>query len=123
MIIAQKELLKRKNFIEEVKNYLLTGKVPKGCGINVTAQHLCFEDVDSDECNIMCELREGYAEVVTLAELRKAQNLTQQQVADALDIKYQYVQLWERGERRPGTMYLTKLAKLYKVPIEMLLKL
>ena len=48
-----------------------------------------------------------------LKELRKAAGLTQAQVALQLNVSFQAVSLWERGETAPDIDKLTELAKLY----------
>ena len=45
--------------------------------------------------------------------LREERKLTQEQVADALDVSFQAVSSWERDEYKPDTDKLLKLAELF----------
>lgn len=47
-----------------------------------------------------------------IADLRKAQNLSQGQLADALDISRQAVSKWENDQASPDTLKLIKLAEV-----------
>lgn len=58
MIIIQEGLRK-----SVVKNYFLTGKLPKNVSVNISDGDYCFEDIDSDEPNIFCNLKDGYEEL------------------------------------------------------------
>ena len=49
--------------------------------------------------------------------LREEKKLTQEQVADALDVSYQAVSSWERDEYKPDLDKLIKLAELFDVSI------
>lgn len=57
----------------------------------------------------------------TLAELRKQNNMTQAEVADALHISYQAVSKWERDESLPDITLLPSIAELFHVSIDKLL--
>ena len=57
----------------------------------------------------------------TLAELRKQNNMTQAEVADALHISYQAVSKWEREESLPDITLLPSIAELFHVSIDKLL--
>jgi len=56
-----------------------------------------------------------------LYELRKKNNLSQEDVADKLGISRQSVSKWERAEASPDTDNLISLAKLYNVSLDELL--
>lgn len=56
-----------------------------------------------------------------LIELRRAANLTQNDVADALGVTRQTVSQQERYVTVPSTESLRKLAKLYGVPVDYLM--
>lgn len=45
-----------------------------------------------------------------IAQLRKARNLTQQQLADQLNVTNRAISRWERGEGYPEITLLPKLA-------------
>jgi transcriptional regulator with XRE-family HTH domain len=53
-----------------------------------------------------------------IAELRKSQNLTQQQLADELDVAQQVVASYEIGRRRVPVSTLPALARVLGVTIE-----
>lgn len=57
----------------------------------------------------------------TIAELRKQNNMTQAEVADALYISYQAVSKWERGECLPDITLLPSIAELFQISIDKLL--
>ena len=52
---------------------------------------------------------------------RKRANITQQEVAKALDVDQSSVSLWERGINLPRASLLPQLAKLYNCTIDELL--
>lgn len=56
-----------------------------------------------------------------LAEARKSKNLTQAQVAEKLDISFQAVSSWERGETAPEIDKLADIAALYDITLDWLL--
>lgn len=56
-----------------------------------------------------------------MAEARKRRNLTQADVAQRLDVSFQAVSLWERGETSPDIEKLPEIASLYHVTIDWLL--
>lgn len=58
-----------------------------------------------------------------IAQLRKDQNLTQQQLADELGVTQQVIASYEIGRRRVPVSALPGLAKALAVPIEALLGL
>ncbi len=56
-----------------------------------------------------------------IAELRKAKDLTQLELADRMVVSYQAVSNWERGNSMPDISNLVELAKILEVSIEELL--
>lgn len=54
--------------------------------------------------------------------LREERNLTQEQVADKLDVSFQAVSSWEREEYKPDTDKLIKLAALFDVSLSALVE-
>lgn len=56
-----------------------------------------------------------------IAELRKANNMTQMELADRLGISFQAVSNWERGNSMPDISKLPELAKIFSVSIDELL--
>jgi transcriptional regulator with XRE-family HTH domain len=52
-----------------------------------------------------------------IAFLRKTNNMTQAELGDSLNVTYQAVSKWERGESHPDYETISKIAKLYGVPI------
>ena len=54
----------------------------------------------------------------TIRRLRKEKGLTQDALADALEISRQAVAKWESGKSAPATENLLKLAALLEVPLE-----
>lgn len=61
----------------------------------------------------------GFSE--RLGEVRKQKNLTQREVAERLDVSFQAVSLWERGETAPDIEKLADIASLYQVSVDWLL--
>ena len=57
-----------------------------------------------------------------ILKLRKANNLTQEQLAEQLQVSRQAVSKWEKGTSEPNTSNLMALAKLYGIPAEDLLR-
>lgn len=55
-----------------------------------------------------------------IAQLRKQNNMTQAEVADALHISYQAVSKWERGESLPDISLLPRIAELFQISIDKL---
>ena len=53
-----------------------------------------------------------------LKELRKKQNLTQEEVAEAIGVSAQTVSKWERGLLQPDLNVLPRLAALYKTTLD-----
>ena len=58
-----------------------------------------------------------------LVGLRKANNLSQEALAEKLGISRQAVSKWERAEASPDTDNLIALARLYHVSLDELLKI
>lgn len=56
-----------------------------------------------------------------LVTLRKANGYTQSDIAEKLDVSFQAVSLWERGETNPEIDKLIAMAELYGVSIDWLL--
>ena len=54
--------------------------------------------------------------------LREERKLTQEQVADKLDVSFQAVSAWERNEYKPDTDNLIKLASLFDVSLSALVE-
>ena len=50
-----------------------------------------------------------------IAQMRKENNLTQEQLADLLGVSRQSVSKWENGSADPSTANLIALARLYGV--------
>lgn len=55
-----------------------------------------------------------------ITDLRKAQNLSQGQLADALEISRQAVSKWENDQASPDTLKLIKLAEILDTEVEYL---
>ncbi len=58
----------------------------------------------------------------TIADYRKAANMTQSEVADQLGVTYQAVSKWERDESLPDITMLPKIADLFHISIDTLLR-
>lgn len=56
-----------------------------------------------------------------IAELRKAHNMTQFELADKLGISFQAVSNWERGNSMPDISKLPEIAELFSVSIDEIL--
>ena len=52
-----------------------------------------------------------------IAQLRKKNNMTQAQLGDELSVTYQAVSKWERGESLPDFDTISRISKLFQVPI------
>lgn len=59
--------------------------------------------------------------LIRLRELRESRGLTLEQVAEALDLRNQYVSNYELGKRRPDFDTLKKFADFYNVSIDYIL--
>ncbi|MBP5293306.1 MAG: helix-turn-helix domain-containing protein [Clostridia bacterium] len=53
-----------------------------------------------------------------LSELRRAKGLSQEELAEKLNVSRQAISKWERGESSPDTDNLIELAKLYGVSLD-----
>ena len=56
-----------------------------------------------------------------LAAVRKERSMTQREVAERLNVSFQAVSLWERGETAPDIDKLVEIASLYQVTTDWLL--
>lgn len=56
-----------------------------------------------------------------IAALRKARNLTQTQLAEALYVSHQAVSKWEKGKSVPDAEMLTAIARYFRVTVDQLL--
>lgn len=56
-----------------------------------------------------------------IANLRKANHMTQTELADLLCVRYQAVSNWERGTAMPDIAKLPELADIFRVTIDALL--
>ena len=52
-----------------------------------------------------------------IAELRKKSGMTQDDLGKAMNVSYQAVSKWERGESQPDFNTMSKIAKLFNVPL------
>ena len=57
-----------------------------------------------------------------LVELRKLRGLTQQNLADLLDVQPRLLGRWERGQGKPQFDYILKLAQVLEVSLDQLLR-
>lgn len=57
----------------------------------------------------------------TISSLRRTHDMTQMQLADAMNVSYQAVSNWERGQSMPDISKLPELADLFGVTIDELL--
>lgn len=53
-----------------------------------------------------------------LARLREQNNMSQFEVAEALDVSRQAISRWETGRAKPSTEKLIALSRLYGVPLD-----
>lgn len=58
---------------------------------------------------------------IKIALLRKERNLTQMELADMLNISYQAVSNWERGETMPDISKLPEIAQIFNTSIDYIL--
>ena len=56
-----------------------------------------------------------------LAKARKDKGMTQSEVAEKLNVSFQAVSLWERGETTPEIEKLSEIAALYDITLDWLL--
>ncbi|HOO44564.1 MAG TPA: helix-turn-helix transcriptional regulator [Bacillota bacterium] len=57
-----------------------------------------------------------------LIRLRKERNLTQKDLADALNVSFQAVSKWERGENLPDANLMLEIADFYHVTVDEILR-
>ena len=57
-----------------------------------------------------------------LIKLRKENNFTQSDLANKLDVSFQAVSKWERGENLPDAYSLIEIAKTYGITVDEILK-
>lgn len=57
----------------------------------------------------------------TIAQLRHSRNMTQMQLADEMNVSFQAVSNWERGQSMPDISKLPELSELFGVSIDRLL--
>ena len=53
-----------------------------------------------------------------IAEFRKKENLSQEQLAEKIDVTRQTISKWELGETNPNIEQAKKLAKVFKVSLD-----
>lgn len=58
-----------------------------------------------------------------LAELRKKNNLTQQELGDVLSVSYQTISKWENGVVSPDISMLPKISQYFGISVDALLGL
>lgn len=58
-----------------------------------------------------------------IKDLRKAEKLTQQQLADAVGVTFQTVSKWETGVAMPDLSVIPELAEMFRVSVDQLLGL
>ena len=56
-----------------------------------------------------------------LIQLRKSNRITQEQLAEQMNVSRQTIYKWERGEAVPGSEKLAQLAQFYQVSMERLM--
>jgi len=57
-----------------------------------------------------------------LVHLRKTYGYTQSDLAEKLDVSFQAVSKWERGENLPDAFTLVELARIYEISVDEILK-
>jgi transcriptional regulator with XRE-family HTH domain len=57
---------------------------------------------------------------VIIKELRKSEKLTQQEMANVLNVSQEAYGRYERGEREPSMAILANISKFFQVPIDFL---
>ena len=56
-----------------------------------------------------------------IARLRKSKGVTQEQLANAVNVTFQSVSKWENGQSVPDTLMLPKIADFFNVSIDCLM--
>jgi len=54
----------------------------------------------------------------TIKKLREEKNITQEQLAEKLNVTRQAVSNWENGKTQPDIDTLTKISEIFEIPIE-----
>ena len=57
----------------------------------------------------------------SISENRKRQNMTQMELADRMNVSYQAVSNWERGNSMPDIAKLPELAEIFGITVDELL--
>ena len=57
-----------------------------------------------------------------IQKLRKEKNITQKELGGRLNVSYQAVSKWERGETLPDTMLLLDLASIFETSVDNILR-
>src|SRR5690625_6339508 len=72
------------------------------------------------QCNINDTCRGGVKNMINtnLKKLRQQHQLTQEELAEKLDVSRQVIAKWEKGESTPAIHFCVKLADLYDVTID-----
>lgn len=82
------------------------------------AQHIEAANDNTSEVNEMFDMKKVGKKIQSC---RKAQNMTQLELADRLGISFQAVSNWERGESMPDISKLPELADMFGISIDELL--
>ena len=75
------------------------------------------------EITVNISIRDRYNDFMRIKELREENGLTQQAVADYLNVKHNTYSQYENGKRQLSVDVLIKLAKFYKVTTDYILEL
>ena len=75
------------------------------------------------EITVNISIRDRYNDFMRIKELREENGLTQQAVADYLNVKQNTYSQYENGKRQLSVDVLIKLAKFYKVTTDYILEL
>ena len=55
---------------------------------------------------------------IAILELRTAENISQQELADRLFVSRELVSKWETGQRRPDFRTISQIAEIFHVPVK-----
>ena len=85
------------------------------------------EAIDSQNNNILfyrCQVYKNFMEKFgeKLRLLRNRQNLTLRQLADVLEVSHSYIGQMERGEKVPNVEMVLKIAQIFNVSTDALIK-
>lgn len=58
-----------------------------------------------------------------LKELRAQKNITQQELADAMEVSRQMISYIEKGEKKPNLILALKLAAFFDIPVNNIFEL